>query len=357
MKKTISILIITMFVLLISITPTFATTMFNIGLSATSTSVGQGENVDVTIRLKDFTPNEKGVNAIRVTIDYDKTIFDTLSDANITSKSGWSTPTFNPANGKLALDNQAFMAEDNDMVTIRFHVKSTAELGKTTITIKDIDAADSISDIYPQAQEISLLITKASSDQPISFAVDLSATSATVEQGGDVQVTVRLNEFTPDKTGINAIMFTIDYDKTTFDTLSASDFTAMNGWSAPTFNPANGQIAFSNPSYMSEDHDLVTIKFHVKDTAFLGLKTITIRDVEAADGINDTYPPGQSLSLYVVSNSTNMNSTDELSSITGAGSSDNQSNSLTTCNIVMGLLIVVVIVLEVVIIFMIKRKK
>ncbi|MCL2860360.1 MAG: cohesin domain-containing protein [Oscillospiraceae bacterium] len=167
MKKTLSILIIVMMVVLVvSMTPVFAVTSFTVALSASSTTIEQGKTVDITVSLKNFTPNETGINAIGLTVSYDNTVFNTLAATDFTAKGGWGAPTFNPANGKLATDNSTFMSTDHDMVTIRFTVKSTATVGSTIISIKNVDAADGLNDIYPADQSITVNIQAAAVTPP-----------------------------------------------------------------------------------------------------------------------------------------------------------------------------------------------
>ena len=161
MKKTLSILIIAMLVLMISITPILAVTSFTIALSASSTTVERGKTVDVTISLKNFTANETGINAIMLVVDYDKSVFETLATTDFSAKGGWGVPTFNSANGKLATDNAVFMSENHDFLTIKFTAKSGAALGNTVVTIKDVNAADGVNDIYPANQSITLTVKEA----------------------------------------------------------------------------------------------------------------------------------------------------------------------------------------------------
>lgn len=160
-NKLFSVILITLLALLISITPVLATTSFNVSLSANTTRVAQGDEVVLTISLKDFTAGETGINAIGLTLDYDKSVFETLATSNLaTSQGGWGAPTFNPANGRIAMDASGFVAENHEMLKVTFKVKENATVGSTTITVKDVEGADGVSDIRPADQKITLTITK-----------------------------------------------------------------------------------------------------------------------------------------------------------------------------------------------------
>ena len=132
-----------------------------------------------------------------------------------------------------------------------------------------------------------------------TFTIVLSASSTTVEQSKTVDVTVSLKNFTPGETGINAIGLTIDYDQTVFNTLAPGDLTGKGGWGAPTFNPANGQTATDTSTFVSADHDMLTIRFTVKSSAPTGSTTISIKKVDASDGVSDIYPSDQSITLNI----------------------------------------------------------
>lgn len=158
MKKTISIVMILLLTLAMCMSTVEATTSFTVALTASATKVMKGSEVEVTVSFKNFTAGETGINAVHLTLDYDKTVFETLTASSLTTASGWSSPTFNPGIGEIASDNSSFMAEDHDMLKIKFKVKDTAAVGNTVITIKDVDASDAVDDIYPTDQKITLTI-------------------------------------------------------------------------------------------------------------------------------------------------------------------------------------------------------
>lgn len=158
MKKMLSIAVIAMLAMVVCMSTVYATTSFVVDLSASATKVDKGGEVEVTVALKNFTAGETGINAIHATIDYDKTVFETLEAADITALGGWSAPTFNPGNGEVVTDNATFMAENHDMLKIKFKVKDTAAVGNTVITFKSVNASDAVNDIYPSDQKITLTI-------------------------------------------------------------------------------------------------------------------------------------------------------------------------------------------------------
>jgi len=161
MKKTLSILVIVIIVLVISMTSVLATTNFTVSLSASTTTVVQGATVNVTVSLKNFTPNETGINSMKLTIGYDNTVFNTLASTDLTPTGGWGAMSFDPTSGQVTLTNSTFMSTDHDMLTIKFTAKSSALVGSTVVTIKNVDGSDGISDILAADQTISLNVQAA----------------------------------------------------------------------------------------------------------------------------------------------------------------------------------------------------
>lgn len=137
-----------------------------------------------------------------------------------------------------------------------------------------------------------------------TFNVALAANQTNVAVGGEVELTISLNNFTEGKTGINTFYFVLDYDKAVFETVAGENFTASNGWGAVMFNSATGEGITDNSMFIAEDHEAVKVKLKVKDNANVGNTTITVRDVESSDGSNDIHPADQSISLSVVEAST-----------------------------------------------------
>ena len=158
MKKTLSIVLVAMMALIICSSAVFAVTSFSVAVSAKNTKVEVGEEVEVTVSLKNFTAGETGINSIVFAVDYDTAVFEVLEQADWSAANGWDTPTFNPTNGEAVTLNSQFMAEDHDMAKIKFKVKDTAKLGNTVITIKEVQASDASNEIYPSDQKLTLTI-------------------------------------------------------------------------------------------------------------------------------------------------------------------------------------------------------
>ena len=163
MKKIISIVFLVMLISILCITTVMATTNFTIGLTADKTTVGRGQTVTITVAVDNFTAGERGINAIKGTLSYDKNVFEEVVSSDLKAQNGWSSITYNGENGLFVTENSEFIAEKQDVFTITLKVKTTATLADTAITIKDVEASDLDTEIYPSDQTITVKVTETTS--------------------------------------------------------------------------------------------------------------------------------------------------------------------------------------------------
>ena len=146
MKKVISFITCILIMLFSSVI--YATTSFTATLQSDKSNLKAGEEVEVVLKLENFTENENGVNVLLGVLDYDKSIFEKVEQEDITSIQYWEAPTLNPENGKLLLDTYTFVNESHNAVKIKLKVKENISETKTTeIKLTDIVASDGESDI------------------------------------------------------------------------------------------------------------------------------------------------------------------------------------------------------------------
>lgn len=145
MKKTVSIIIMVMMVVALITTTTYAATpVYAIELKADKTEVYQGEEVTVTLRVKDFQDITNGLMGFVAQLEYDTGFFETLTQENIKGKGTWSSaPTFNPATNLLTADSGTGVKTEGDVFTVTLKVKANALVGtSTTVKVKNFEAAE-----------------------------------------------------------------------------------------------------------------------------------------------------------------------------------------------------------------------
>lgn len=154
MKKTLKIIllmIITIFIMTISV---FATE-FSIGVKMDK----QDKEYTLTISLDDIDIVGTGINAFICDLEYDRKIFETVTETDITIKNGWGDFTFNENNGAmLTLRNDFTKQKGEEILEIKLKQKEDAPSCKTEIKITNIQASDSQQDLEAEDQIISLKI-------------------------------------------------------------------------------------------------------------------------------------------------------------------------------------------------------
>lgn len=146
MKKTLATFIITALILVTFVTKVQALS-FGVKITPTSSEVKKGDSVTLVLSVSNLDVGSNGINTLITTIDYDKSVFETLTSSDIKSLNNWDSPTFNPSNGKVILTKGDFVNSESDVLQVKLTAKSTAEVGETTVTFKSIQASNSVEDI------------------------------------------------------------------------------------------------------------------------------------------------------------------------------------------------------------------
>lgn len=146
MKKTLVTFIITLLILMVCVT-TVQALSFGVKITPSSSEVNKGESVTLVVAVNNLDVGANGLNTFLTTIQYDKTVFNTLTADDIKSLNGWDSPTFNPDNGMILTAKGSFVNTESDVLEITLTAKQTAPTGSTTVTFKDIEASNSQTDI------------------------------------------------------------------------------------------------------------------------------------------------------------------------------------------------------------------
>lgn len=119
---------------------------FKTSLSTSSSTVKRGEEVTITISLKDISieSGEKGIGAYSANIEFDSSV---LEFSKATGTDNWEAPFYqdkmivgNTNNGQVVKTNQ-------DIGSITFKVKENATLGETTIKLAKFSGSSVANDI------------------------------------------------------------------------------------------------------------------------------------------------------------------------------------------------------------------
>lgn len=138
-KKILNIMVI-LFLLFSAISTVYGASCV-ISLKPLKAEVKKDEELVVNVELSNI-KDKNGIIAMTATLEYDK---DSLQLVKMEGKN-WTTPYYNEANGKIAVDRNGFATVDETMFTIIFKVKQEKSLS-TKIILKNIMTSNAIEDI------------------------------------------------------------------------------------------------------------------------------------------------------------------------------------------------------------------
>ena len=160
MKKITSICLSLIIIFITSVA--YAATTFTAKLESDKLTVKAGEEVEIVLKLEDFTENEKGTNVLLGTLEYDRNIFEKIEDEDIEILQYWNSPMYNSENGKLILEANEFINTPHNVLKIKFKVKDNIEENTSTeIRVKEISGSDSQVDILTDDAVAVLQVEKA----------------------------------------------------------------------------------------------------------------------------------------------------------------------------------------------------
>lgn len=146
---------------------------------------------------------------------------------------------------------------------------------------------------------IVLLVVMGIVSAATTFNVELTSDFSKYSQGDKVLVSINLKDFTPGKTGINAFVAKLVYDRKVFNVVKTEDIVTEYGWSDVIYNESEGLFVTTNDKFITDDHAIVRITFNVRNGAQTGDTNITLKDINAADGDYDIFLPESSITLKI----------------------------------------------------------
>lgn len=111
---------------------------FSVTINLTTTSkLKPGEVVEIVINLSSIDAGE-GINSIEATLEYDKNVFDEVTEDNLVGLNKWKVQGYNEENGMFTALRNEKVNTSIDMIQISLRVKENVNVDKTNVTVKDI---------------------------------------------------------------------------------------------------------------------------------------------------------------------------------------------------------------------------
>lgn len=119
----------------------------SVGMTLNSSSkLKAGDIVEVTLKIGNITAGE-GIDAIVASLDYDKTVFEEVTQNNLVGLNQWSVNIYDTATQILTMTKSAKVTTPSDVLKITLRVKNPVNINSTIITMKEISASGGAVDV------------------------------------------------------------------------------------------------------------------------------------------------------------------------------------------------------------------
>ena len=122
MKRRISLIVAIVMVILTS-TISYASAKVEATLTATSQKLQEGDSVVFTLKVDSFQEVKDGINAYQGKLEYDKTIFEEVKEADFKTMNAWEGLQYNPKTSELVVYKKAGTTLEEDIIEVSLKVK------------------------------------------------------------------------------------------------------------------------------------------------------------------------------------------------------------------------------------------
>ena len=144
-----------------------------------------GDEVVVTLRLDNYEEIKKGVNVYKATLDYDKNVFEEVSQSNFQTQNNWEELKFNKDTGEFIAIKRIGSKAQEEIVKIKLKVKDNAHAGKGDILIKDIVISEGKEDKILEESKSTIDIIQDQSNQSSNSVNNNSSNNEDVSLNSD----------------------------------------------------------------------------------------------------------------------------------------------------------------------------
>ena len=139
----------------------------NSAISVDQEMVRQGENVEVTFGLEEVSQVNKGINAVKGTIQYDESVFENLNAEDFSMLNSWESLQYNPKNHQFVAVKKGGTLQAEAVFTVSLQAKRSAAAGETNVSVREISVSEGMGDILPSDSEaVVSIVSTAGLGQP-----------------------------------------------------------------------------------------------------------------------------------------------------------------------------------------------
>lgn len=135
------------------------------------------------------------------------------------------------------------------------------------------------------------------------YASDFSVKMESAQEESEITLKIILEQVNITGSGINALIFDLEYDRDIFETVTLEDITTENGWEDLTYNEKSGSLLTLRSDFTkTAGEEIVTIKLHEKATAKSGKTDVKITNIQASNSQQDLEAENQIIKVNVGGN-------------------------------------------------------
>ncbi len=164
-------IIISMIILIVSLLLTYNlvtadTIKLEAKVSSTETEIKGQQELTITFSLDKYNEIEKGINAYKATLVYDKNIFEEVLEKDFKSQNYWEQLKYNKETGEFVAIKKAGSISPEDIVKIDLKAKKDLKAGKTEIKITDVVSSEGKADIQINEAKVEIDIIEDQEEIP-----------------------------------------------------------------------------------------------------------------------------------------------------------------------------------------------
>ena len=185
-KCCILLLIIILLVSLLSVNALAADLSFTTTMTPSSTKVDEATEVVVTVSVSNLSVGDNGINSFSAYLNYDTTVFETLTDSSVEGLNSWSS-TYSTSSGQVVLVKNSFVNSDEEIMQISLKVKSGVDDGTSgTVSLTNIVASNSEDDI--SGTNVSTTITVGTASTTVNPSTNSTTNSNSSSSSGNTTI-------------------------------------------------------------------------------------------------------------------------------------------------------------------------
>lgn len=155
MKKKV-IIIVAISILILLATNLLSIASLKAEITGSTIDIKGGQEVTVTLKFNEYKEIKNGLNAYKATLEYNRDIFEDITQENFICQNNWEKLKYNGNTGEFVAIKKAKNNIPEEVVKITLRAKTNVKANVTDIKIKDIVASEGEKDI--KVEDVKLTI-------------------------------------------------------------------------------------------------------------------------------------------------------------------------------------------------------